>query len=103
MRRIGLGALALLVAVPATILIGATPAAAATLSVSSVGGFVADDVHQRVFVGSYDEGKVLAADYAGNLVDSVSGIAQVSDLALSPDGQILYAAAWGTHEIVALD
>lgn len=103
MRRSALGVLALLTAVPAGLVAGAAPATAATVSVPSVAGFVADDLHQRVFVGNRDAGKVLAADYSGNLVDSASGISEVSDLALSADGEVLYAASWGTHEIVALD
>src|SRR5690349_4961741 len=103
MRRSALGALALLVAVPAGLVCIAQPASAATVSVPSVSGFVADDVHHRVFVGNYDTGTVLATDFAGNLVDSANGIDGVTDLALNADSSVLYAASWATHEVVALD
>jgi DNA-binding beta-propeller fold protein YncE len=64
---------------------------------------VADGALNRAFVGDSSTGKILAADYSGAVVDSVSGISAVSDLAVSDDGATLYAAAPGSHEIVALD
>ena len=103
MRHRALGVFALPIVVAASLVAVAAPATAATVSVASPGGFVADGVHQRVFVGDRSTGTVLAADYDGNLIDSASGISGVSDLALSADSQVLYAASWGTHEIVALD
>ncbi|MFC8132003.1 YncE family protein [Streptomyces sp. NPDC057302] len=78
-------------------------AAAPAASVASPGGIVANSTLKRVFVGDRTGGKILAADYTGALVDSVSGISGVSGLALSDDGSTLYAAAEGSHEIVALD
>ncbi|MFF7189338.1 YncE family protein [Streptomyces sp. NPDC008222] len=72
-------------------------------SVSSPGGIVADGALHRVFLGDRTAGKIVAADYTGALVDSVSGISGVSDLAVSDDGSTLYATAETTHEIVALD
>ncbi|MFF3791587.1 YncE family protein [Streptomyces sp. NPDC001981] len=78
-------------------------ASAASAVVTSPGGIVADGALKRVFVGDSSTGKILAADYSGGLVDSVSGISGVSDLAVSDDGATLYAAAGGSHEIVALD
>ncbi|MET8326818.1 Ig-like domain repeat protein [Streptomyces sp. NPDC005181] len=78
-------------------------ASAASAVVTSPGGIVADGALKRVFVGDSSTGKILAADYSGALVDSVSGISGVSDLAVSDDGATLYAAAGGSHEIVALD
>lgn len=103
MRRSALGVLALLVAVPTGLVSTAQPASAETVSVPSLAGLVADDVHGRVFIGNRDTGTVLATDYSGNLVDSAAGIDGVTDLALSPDSQVLYAASWTTHEVVALD
>ncbi|GII39847.1 YncE family protein [Planotetraspora phitsanulokensis] len=81
---------------------GAGSASASSL-VASPGGIVADGALKRVFVGDRSGGKVLAADYSGALVDTVSGVSGVSGLALSDDGATLYAAAEGSHEIVALD
>jgi hypothetical protein len=77
--------------------------AATPASVASPGGIVADGVLHRVFIGDSTAGKIVAADYTGALVDSVSGIDGVSDLAVSDDGSTLYATAQATHEIVALD
>ncbi len=45
----------------------------------------------------------MGTDYSGNVVASVSGISGVSALTVSDDGTTVYAAAQGTHEIVALD
>ncbi|MFV5991668.1 YncE family protein [Streptomyces sp. NPDC056231] len=78
-------------------------ASAASTAVASPGGIVADGPLKRVFVGDRSAGKILAADYTGALVDSVSGVSRVSGLAVSDDGATLYAAAEGSHEIVALD
>ncbi|MGW1087458.1 YncE family protein [Streptomyces sp. NPDC002596] len=78
-------------------------ASAASAAVASPGGIVADGALKRVFVGDRSAGKILAADYTGALVDSVSGVSGVSGLAVSDDGATLYAAAEGSHEIVALD
>ncbi|MBP5888626.1 YncE family protein [Streptomyces scabiei] len=58
---------------------------------------------KRVFIGDDATDSIIAADYNGNRVDSVRGIDGVFDLALSDDGATLYAAARGSHEIVALD
>jgi hypothetical protein len=81
----------------------AGPASAESAVVLAPGGIVADGALQRVFVGDSEAGKVLATDYDGTLVDAVSGITEVTDLALSDDGSTLYAAAQGNHQIVALD
>ncbi|MFE7705429.1 YncE family protein [Streptomyces sp. NPDC057486] len=78
-------------------------ASAASAAVASPGGIVADGALKRVFVGDRSAGKILVADYTGALVGSVGGISGVSGLAVSDDGATLYAAAEGSHEIVALD
>ncbi|MER6125278.1 Ig-like domain repeat protein [Streptomyces sp. NPDC001795] len=95
--------LAVLFSSAALSVVAAGSASAASASVYAVGGFVADDAVGRVFVGDAQSGKILAGDYNGNLVDSVDGITEVTDLALSDDGSTLYAAASGNHQIVALD
>jgi hypothetical protein len=94
-------ALAVLFSSAALSVVAAGTASAATATVTSPGGIVANGT--RVFVGDSSAGRIVAANYSGSLVDSVSGIGQVSDLALSDDGTTLYAAAPDLHEIVALD
>ncbi|MGW5477094.1 YncE family protein [Streptomyces sp. NPDC004008] len=66
-------------------------------------GLVADGALQRVFVADQDNGRILATDYNGTLVDLNVGFGRPSDLALSDDGRTLYASLPTTHEIVALD
>jgi hypothetical protein len=78
-------------------------ASAAVATVQSPGGIVADATLKRVFVGDSDNGRVVAANYAGTVVDTVGGLGSVADLALSADGRTLYASLPGQHEIVALD
>ncbi|MEU6365198.1 Ig-like domain repeat protein [Streptomyces sp. NPDC046931] len=66
-------------------------------------GLVADGALQRVFVADQDNGRILATDYKGTLVDMNVGFGRPSDLALSDDGLTLYASLPTSHEIVALD
>ncbi|MFF7859073.1 YncE family protein [Streptomyces sp. NPDC007904] len=80
-----------------------TAGSASAVTVGSSWGMVVDGARHRVFIGDDARGQIVAADYGGNRVDSVSGIDGVADLALSEDGSILYAAARVSHEIVALD
>ncbi|MGW6742454.1 YncE family protein [Streptomyces sp. NPDC055025] len=81
----------------------AGPASAVTATIGSPAGIVVDGIGQRVFVGDDTNDRIIAADYSGKLLDSVSGIDGIFDLALSDDGTTLYAAARVSHEIVALD
>ncbi|MFH8881718.1 YncE family protein [Streptomyces californicus] len=81
----------------------AGPASAATATVGSPAGIVVDGVGQRVFVGDDAKGRIVAADYNGKVLDSVSGIDGIFDLALSDDRTTLYATARRSHEIVAVD
>ncbi|MFF4245883.1 YncE family protein [Streptomyces sp. NPDC001822] len=81
----------------------AGPASAGTATIGSPAGIVVDGVGQRVFVGDDTHDRIIAADYSGKLLDSVSGIDGIFDLALSDDGTTLYAAARVSHEIVAVD
>lgn len=96
-------ALAVLFSSAVLSVVAAGSASADSATVLAPGGIVADGALKRVFVGDAEAGKILATDYDGTLVDSVSGITAVTDLALSDDGTTLYAAASGSHEIVALD
>ncbi|WP_413753160.1 Ig-like domain repeat protein [Streptomyces sp. R-74717] len=96
-------ALAVLFSSAALSVVAAGSASAASATVISPGGVVVDGVLKRVFVGDRSTGKIVAADYTGALVDSVSGVSGVSGLAVSDDGATLYAAAEDSHEIVALD
>ncbi|GAB2894837.1 hypothetical protein GCM10027074_73270 [Streptomyces deserti] len=96
-------ALAVLFSSAALTVVTAGSASAASAVVTTPGGIVADDGLKRVFVGDRSAGTVLATDYTGAVIETVSGITGVSDLALSADGSTLYAAAPGSHEIVALD
>ncbi|MFG1805151.1 YncE family protein [Streptomyces sp. NPDC049040] len=61
-----------------------------------------DGALHRVFVGDHASGRITATDYSGAVVDSVGGVSGVTDLTLSQDGSVLYAAAAGSHQIVAL-
>ncbi|WP_409470858.1 YncE family protein [Streptomyces sp. HC307] len=96
-------ALAVLFSSAALTVVSAGSASAASAVVGSPGGIVVDGALQRVFVGDSTAGAIVAADYSGTVVDEVSGIGAISDLALSDDGSTLYAAAPDLHEIVALD
>lgn len=62
---------------------------------------VVDGVHQQVFLS--DGGKVIVADYAGNVVKTLTGLPGVNDLELSPDSGTLYATAPEADKIVAVD
>ncbi|MFI9611210.1 YncE family protein [Streptomyces sp. NPDC052023] len=96
-------ALAVLFSSAALSVAAAGTASAAPAAVTSPGGLVADHALQRVFVSDAADGRILAADYSGTLVDVARGFGDVSDLALSDDGTTLYAAVPGSHEVVALD
>ncbi|MFC9912939.1 Ig-like domain repeat protein [Streptomyces sp. NPDC127197] len=96
-------ALAVLFSSAALSVVAAGSASAVTATVGSYGGMVVDGARERVYLGDDATGAIIAADYNGNRVDSVSGINGVFDLALSDDGSTLYATARVSHEIVALD
>ncbi|QOV41950.1 Ig-like domain repeat protein [Streptomyces chromofuscus] len=96
-------ALAVLFSSAVLSVVAAGPASAVTATVGSYGGMVVDGARGRVYLGDDATGQIIAADYNGNRVDSVSGINGVFDLALSDDGSTLYATARVSHEIVALD
>ncbi|MEU1512565.1 Ig-like domain repeat protein [Streptomyces sp. NPDC005811] len=96
-------ALAVLFSSAALSVMAAGTASAAATTVTNAGGLVVDGTLQRVFVGDAANGRILASDYNGTLVDLNAGFGSVSDLALSDDGGTLYAALPNTHQILALD
>ncbi|WP_250031698.1 hypothetical protein [Paractinoplanes maris] len=72
------------------------------LAVDSVGDVVVDGVHDRVLVVDPTGGKVVSTGFDGT-VEATHALAGVSDLALSTDAQLLYAASESGNAIVALD
>jgi hypothetical protein len=96
-------ALAVLFSSAALTVTAAGTASAAAATVVSPGGMVAHAGLQRVFVADRSGGTITAADWSGGLVKKVSGVSDVTGLVLSDDGSTLYAAAGGSHEIVAFD
>ncbi|MFJ5778584.1 Ig-like domain repeat protein [Streptomyces sp. NPDC093094] len=84
-----------------TVVTTAGSASAATAVLSSPSGLAVGA--ERVFVGDAANGRILATDHNGTLVDTGTGFGDVSDLALSDDGLTLYAAVPSSHEVVALD
>ncbi|AXG82602.1 YncE family protein [Streptomyces paludis] len=72
------------------------------LPVRSTGDIVVDGVHKRVFISDPSQGKVVATDYAGKVLGTVSGLPSVEGLALSDDSEQLYAAVPGDDSVVAV-
>ncbi|MET8577674.1 Ig-like domain repeat protein [Streptomyces sp. NPDC005012] len=87
----------------AALTVTAAGTASAATSVSTPGGMVAHAGLQRVFVADRGTGTITAADWSGATIKKVAGVPDVSGLVLSDDGSTLYAAAAGSHEIVAFD
>ncbi|MFE5211277.1 Ig-like domain repeat protein [Streptomyces sp. NPDC056600] len=87
----------------AALTVTAAGTASAAASVTTPGGMVAHAGLQRVFVADRSGGTITAADWSGGLIKKVSGLPGVTGLVLSDDGSTLYAAAEGSHEVVALD
>ncbi|MEU1226690.1 Ig-like domain repeat protein [Streptomyces sp. NPDC005828] len=73
------------------------------LPMSSVGDMLVDGVHRKIFISDPYLGKVVATDYAGTVLSTVTGLPGVTGLALSPDAGSLYAAVPGSDAVVALD
>ncbi|WP_329336939.1 Ig-like domain repeat protein [Streptomyces sp. NBC_00663] len=96
-------ALAVLFGSVALSVTAAGSASAASAVLTQPVGLIADGALRRVFVADQDNGRILATDYSGTLVDLNDGFGRPSDLALSDDGLTLYAVLPTTHEIVALD
>ncbi|MDX2915809.1 MULTISPECIES: YncE family protein [Streptomyces] len=73
------------------------------LPVKSAGDIVVDGVHQRVFISSPYDGKVVATDYSGTVVGTVASLPGVEGLQLSADSTTVYAAVPGADTIAAID
>jgi hypothetical protein len=97
------------------IALSAGSAAAATpvtksLPITSFRQIVADSAHGHLFLseGSDDystaggTGSILVTGLSGNTVTTITGLAGVKGLALSPDGSTLYAAVAGSSEIAVI-
>jgi hypothetical protein len=71
------------------------------LPVESVGQFVVDGVHQKIFVSDPEGGKIVATDFAGKVLGSRAALPGVVGLALSADsGELVAAVSGGTDAIV---
>ncbi|MEU9340472.1 Ig-like domain repeat protein [Streptomyces sp. NPDC048278] len=78
-------------------------ASAASAVLTTPVGLVVDGAVKRVFVSDEADGRIVATDYNGTVVDVHTGLGDVSGLALSDDGATLYAAQATGHAILALD
>ncbi|QXE35732.1 lactonase family protein [Streptomyces sp. GMY02] len=99
-------ALAVLFSSAALVAGTAGPAAADSskvLPVQSTGDIVVDGVHKKVFISDPTSGKIVATDYTGTVLGTVTGLPGVDGLALSPDSGQLYAAVTGDDRIVSVD
>ncbi|MFJ9815832.1 YncE family protein [Streptomyces sp. NPDC101151] len=67
------------------------------------GDTVVDGVHQHIFLADSYHNQIVVTDSAGKAVGTITGLPQVRDLDLSPDGSTLYAAVSGADKIVAID
>ncbi|MFJ9727918.1 YncE family protein [Streptomyces sp. NPDC101209] len=99
---------ALAVALGSVALIGSAAGAAvadssAALPITSSGDIIVDGVHRRVFVTDPSGGKVVATDYDGTVVGTITSLPQADGLELSADSATLYVAVAGADEIVAVD
>ncbi|MFJ9835035.1 YncE family protein [Streptomyces sp. NPDC101169] len=74
-----------------------------SIPVWNVDDTVVDGLHQQVFLSDSYKNQIVVTDYAGQVVGTVSGLGQVRDLELSPDGGTLYAAVQEADKIVAID
>ncbi|MGW7423060.1 YncE family protein [Streptomyces sp. NPDC054813] len=62
-----------------------------------------DGVHQRVFISDPSGGKVVATDYNGTVIGTITSLPQADGLELSADSATVYVAVPGADEIVAID
>ncbi|MEU1618223.1 Ig-like domain repeat protein [Streptomyces sp. NPDC005722] len=76
---------------------------AKVLPITGFGDMVVDGVHQRVFISDPYTGKLVATDYAGTPLATLTGLAGVDGLALSADSGLLYAAVPGDDAIISVD
>ena len=84
----------------------ASPAAAdssAILPIKTAGDIVVDGVHQKIFISDPYSGTLVATDYAGRVLATLTGLPGVDGLALSADSGQLYAAVPGDDSIVSVE
>ncbi|MER5521962.1 Ig-like domain repeat protein [Streptomyces sp. NPDC002763] len=75
----------------------------AALPITSSGDIIVDGVHQRVFISDPSGGKVVATDYNGTVIGTITSLPQADGLELSADSATVYVAVPGADEIVAID
>ncbi|MFF7470351.1 YncE family protein [Streptomyces sp. NPDC008092] len=75
----------------------------AALPITSSGDIIVDGVHQRVFISDPSGGKVVATDYDGTVIGTITSLPQADGLELSADSATVYVAVPGADEIVAVD
>jgi hypothetical protein len=86
-------------------------AASSVLPLNDYGDMVVDGVHSRLFFSDPARGAIVITDFDGAVLEQVTGLPGVAQLALSADAATLYAALPGadaiaavsttTHEVVA--
>ncbi|GAA3122217.1 Ig-like domain repeat protein [Streptomyces echinatus] len=73
------------------------------IPLSDAGDTVVDGVHQHIFLADRYQNRIVVTDATGTYTGTITGLPQVRDLELSPDGNTLYAALYGADKIVAID
>ncbi|GAA2242497.1 hypothetical protein GCM10010232_31900 [Streptomyces amakusaensis] len=61
------------------------------------------DVHKRIFIASPGDGTVTVTDFSGTVVNTVRGVRDVQDLAISDDSRLVFASAAGENSIVSIE
>ncbi|MFJ8489011.1 Ig-like domain repeat protein [Streptomyces sp. NPDC094038] len=107
MRSISAGT-ALAVTLGSVALIGSAAGSAvadssAALPITSSGDIIVDGAHQRVFISDPSGGEVVATDYNGTVIGTITSLPQADGLELSADSATVYVAVPGADEIVAID
>ncbi|WP_328920500.1 Ig-like domain repeat protein [Streptomyces sp. NBC_00208] len=107
-RRTLTAATALAVLFSSAALVAGTAGSAAAdsskvLPVKSAGDIVVDGVHQKIFISDPYGGTLIATDYSGTVLATLTGLTGVDGLALSADSGQLYAAVPGDDSIVSVE
>ncbi|MEU6341433.1 hypothetical protein ABZ883_10865 [Streptomyces sp. NPDC046977] len=99
-------ALSVLLATASLLGVTATPAAAdsvTALPVASYSDMVVDGLHQRVFISSSSNSKIVVTDYDGKVVGQIVSEPGAAGLVLSPDSTTLFVAVPNADAISAID
>ncbi|MFJ4847769.1 Ig-like domain repeat protein, partial [Streptomyces sp. NPDC088733] len=99
-------ALSVLLATASLLGVTATPAAADSdiaLPISSYSDMVVDGLHQRVFISSSANSKIVVTDYHGTVVGTIQSEPGAAGLVLSADSATLYVAVPDGDAISAID